>query len=70
MKVRDPIYGFISLSHYEFVKELVDTALFQRLRRLCQLGVSVYVYPSAVHNRFIHSLGAMELFARTFDSSR
>ena len=68
MKVRDPIYGFISLSHYEFVKELVDTALFQRLGRLCQLGVSVYVYPSAVHNRFIHSLGAMELFARTFDS--
>jgi HD superfamily phosphohydrolase len=66
--IRDPIHGFISLSHYEFVQDLVDTEHFQRLRRLYQLGVSIYVYPSATHNRLNHSLGAMHLFVRLFDS--
>lgn len=65
--IRDPIHGFISLSHYDFIKPLVETAYFQRLRRLAQLGVSAYVYPSATHNRLNHSLGAMELFVRLFD---
>src|SRR5947208_12888426 len=66
--VRDPIHNFISLSDYDFVQKLVDTEYFQRLRRLFQLGVSVYVYPSATHNRLSHSLGAMELFGRIFDN--
>lgn len=66
--VRDPIHGFISLSHYDFIQELVDTQYFQRLRRLCQLGVSAYVYPSATHNRLSHVLGAMELFTKLFDN--
>ncbi len=66
--VRDPIHSFISLSDYEFVQKLIDTEYFQRLRRLFQLGVSVYVYPSATHNRLSHSLGAMELFGRIFDN--
>ena len=66
--VRDPIYGFISLSHYDFIQEIVDTAYFQRLRRLCQLGVSAYVYPGATHSRLSHVLGAMELFTRVYDN--
>ncbi len=66
--VRDPLHNFISLSDYDFVQKLVDTEYFQRLRRLFQLGVSVYVYPSATHNRLSHSLGAMELFGRIFDN--
>ena len=66
--IRDPIHGFISLSHYTFIQELVDTKYFQRLRRIAQLGVSVYVYPSATHNRFNHVLGVMELFVRLFDN--
>lgn len=65
--IRDPIHGFISLNHYDCIKELIETPYFQRLRRLSQLGVSVYVYPSAVHNRFNHSLGVMELFVQMFD---
>ena len=66
--VRDPLYGFISISDYDFIQKLIDTNYFQRLRRLYQLGVSVYVYPSASHNRLSHSLGAMELFGRIFDN--
>lgn len=65
--IRDPIHGFISLNHYDCIKELVETSYFQRLRYLSQLGVSVYVYPSAIHNRFNHSLGVMELFIKMFD---
>lgn len=66
--VRDPIHDFISLSEYDFVQKLIDTEYFQRLRRLYQLGVSSYVYPSATHNRLSHSLGAMKLFGRIFDN--
>jgi len=66
--VRDPIHNFISLSDYEFVQKLIDTEYFQRLRRLFQLGISFYVYPTATHNRLSHSLGSMELFGRIFDN--
>jgi uncharacterized protein len=66
--VRDPIHDFISLTEYDFIQKIIDTEYFQRLRRLFQLGVSVYVYPSATHNRLSHSLGAMELFSRIFDN--
>ena len=66
--VRDPIYGFISLHHYDFIRELIDTPYFQRLRRLSQLGVSPYVYPTATHTRLSHSIGAMELFVRLVDN--
>lgn len=67
--VRDPIHGFIDLSYYyPLVRNLVETTYFQRLRRLSQLVVSIFVYPSATHNRFNHSLGAMELFVKLFDN--
>lgn len=67
--IRDPIYGFIDLSHYyPLINKIIETPYFQRLRRLSQLGVSIFVYPSATHSQFNHSLGSMELFARLFDN--
>jgi hypothetical protein len=37
-RVRDPIYGFIMLSDAE--EQIIDTLLFQRLRRIHQLALA------------------------------
>src|SRR5512138_717379 len=41
--------------------DLVEHPYFQRLRRIRQLGLTNYVYPSATHTRFQHALGSMHL---------
>jgi HD superfamily phosphohydrolase len=68
--IRCPIHGFIDLSEYDFVPQVIKLPEFQRLRRLAQLGFSVMVYPSAEHNRFSHCLGAMQIFWRLFDKMK
>jgi len=39
------------------VRALVDTAAFQRLGHVTQLGLASRVYPGATHTRFEHALG-------------
>lgn len=39
------------------IQRLIETAEFQRLRRISQLGLVALVYPGACHSRFEHSLG-------------
>jgi len=60
--IRDPIHGYVCLSKNE--SGLLDTPIFQRLRRIKQLANSHLVYPSAVHSRFEHSLGVIEIAYR------
>lgn len=57
--VRDPIHGSIVLP--DWAVPLVDAPVFQRLRRIHQLGTAHLVYPGAHHRRFEHSLGASHL---------
>jgi len=42
-------------------KDLIDSPWVQRLRRIYQLQSARWVYPSAEHTRFQHSLGTMHL---------
>lgn len=60
--IRDPLYGFIGFTKEE--KALINTPVFQRLRRIGQLAFTNYVYPSACHNRFEHSLGVVHIATR------
>ncbi|MBL6705432.1 MAG: HD domain-containing protein [Planctomycetaceae bacterium] len=39
------------------VRAIVDTAEFQRLRHISQLGLATQIYPGANHTRFEHALG-------------
>ncbi|MGA9564864.1 MAG: HD domain-containing protein [Candidatus Korobacteraceae bacterium] len=57
--MRDPVHGFIQRDSLE--KSIIDTRIFQRLRRLRQLAMANLVYPGAVHSRFEHSIGALHI---------
>jgi len=57
--IKDPIYGFVAITPLE--KQIIDTRVVQRLRRLRQLAGAEFVYPGANHTRFEHCLGAMHL---------
>ncbi|NIA09755.1 MAG: HD domain-containing protein [Nitrospiraceae bacterium] len=63
-RIRDPIYGYIWLTDTEL--ELVDTPVFQRLRRINQLALTKYVYPTAEHSRFVHSIGVVQAATNIF----
>ena len=54
-RIKDPIYGYIKIP-VRYMTNIVDTAVFQRLRRIIQTSYSP-LYSSAVHNRFVHSIG-------------
>jgi HD superfamily phosphohydrolase len=67
-RFRDPIHGFINVNESE--RKIIDSEVFQRLRRIKQLAMSFYVYHGAKHTRFGHSLGAMHVVSRALDSLR
>lgn len=75
-EMRDVIHGSIDLYPWELA--VIDSQFFQRLRSIKQLGFAEYAYPSATHNRYIHSVGAchlagvafQEIFKKYFFTSR
>lgn len=54
-KILDSVHGYIDIDD-EYIKNIVDTLHFQRLRRIEQTSTRA-IFPSARHDRFIHSLG-------------
>lgn len=63
---RDVIHGYIKIPRC-FVENIVDTAIFQRLRNIDQTGMRV-LYPDAKHDRFGHSLGVFHLGCQAVDA--
>ena len=64
--VRDTVHGYVKVPSGYF-NDFIDTALFQRLRGIEQTSIRV-LYPSAHHDRFIHSLGTFHLAQAVFQS--
>jgi len=65
--IRDVVHGYIKID--ALTEKLINTYNFQRLKDIRQLTAQ-YVYPSATHNRFEHSLGVMHLAVQAFESLR
>ena len=65
MEVYDIIHGNINID--PLAKKIIDTNEFQRLRNIKQLGCCNFVFPSAVHTRFEHSIGVYHLANKFID---
>ncbi len=65
-EIKDPVHGYVYITACE--KEIIDSFLVQRLRRLRQLAGAEYVYPGANHTRFEHSVGVMYLAGRVVEN--
>jgi len=57
--IADPLYRIVKFP--KDFKEIIDHPYLQRLKWIRQLGSASFVYPSANHTRFEHSLGAGHL---------
>jgi HD superfamily phosphohydrolase len=66
LRIKCPVYRYIKLG--KLCRAFLDLPVVQRLRHIKQLGFVHYVYPSAVHTRFEHSLGVMHLSGLVVDT--
>ena len=72
---QDVIHGFIPICApsaedepgEKTERDLIDSPWVQRLRQIYQLQTAWFVYPTAEHTRFQHSLGAMHLASRAIE---
>ncbi len=63
------MYGFITIKS-DLIFDIIQHPIFQRLRRIKQLGLTELIYPGANHTRFHHAIGAMHLMSRALDTLR
>jgi len=64
--IKDTVHGYISIPE-EYCDELIDTEVFQRLRRIAQTSIHS-VFPCARHDRFIHSIGTYHLGKKAIET--
>ena len=63
--IRDTIHGYIKIPD-EYCNNLIDTEVFQRLRRIEQTSIRS-LFPCAHHDRFVHSLGTYHLGSKAIE---
>ena len=66
LDIIDPIHDFIRVYNSEL--KIIDSPIFQRLRRIKQLSGAHLIYPGAQHTRFEHSLGVMHIASMASNS--
>ncbi len=66
MEIKDPIHQSLEIDEREI--PVLDSAAFQRLRLIKQLGFAEFAFPGATHNRYLHSLGVLHLSGLAFES--
>ena len=66
LEITDPIHDFIRINKTE--RKIIDTSVFQRLRRIKQLSGAHLTYPGAQHTRFEHSLGVLHIASMAGES--
>jgi HD superfamily phosphohydrolase len=68
----DPIHGMLQFDRedpiHRLILDVMNSRAFQRLRRVRQMGLAEFVFPGAVHSRFMHSIGATHLMNRAIDT--
>ena len=64
--IKDTVHGYISIPE-EYCSELIDTEIFQRLRRIEQTSIRS-IFPCARHDRFIHSIGTYHLGKKAIET--
>lgn len=67
--INDPVYGFLTIDD-DIIYDVISHPFFQRERQIKQLGFTYLVYPGAVHSRFSHMLGALNLMKRAIEVLR
>lgn len=55
--ILDPCVGYVKLNSWEMA--IIDTPLFQRLRKITQLGLAYQVYPTLRYSRLEHTVGVI-----------
>lgn len=65
-RILDSVHGYINVPK-EYCDKIIDTVYFQRLRRIEQTS-GRSLFPSARHDRFIHSLGVFNLGQKIVES--
>ncbi len=72
--IRDPVHDVIAFRLERPVDSLLfrllNAGVFQRLRRVRQLGMASLAYPGADHSRYSHSVGVMETARKILDQLR
>src|SRR2546430_1147019 len=72
--IRDPVHDVIAFRTERpldaLLFALINSAEFQRLRRIRQLGMASLAYPTADHARYSHSLGVMETARKMLEQLR
>lgn len=57
--ILDNVYGQIGLTEVE--KKIERLPIFKRLHSLSQLGLVNWIFPCALHTRYVHSIGVMHV---------